>query len=179
MSFLQGINKVALQLVSCQFRECCCAFVEHAVTPACVCEYSPLMSIYAYVHLHLVCCLLCRKDGGVHVAHSGAPALPTSWALDDTGPGPGAYTGTRSAGVPSGETTLPVHQNHHVSCCRYVCSHSDNDSVEREKENAVGCQIWQYTKGAEGCISMEVCVNSRLTDIEMANRRSQRRWDKE
>lgn len=115
-----GLRKLPCNLYLVSAENAAVRFVAHAMTLACVCEYSPLMSVYAEVHLYLVCCLLCRKDGGVHVAHSGAPALPTSRALDDTGPGPGAYAGTRSAGVPSGETTLPVHQNHHVSCCRYV-----------------------------------------------------------
>ena len=160
--FCNGLIKLPCNLYLVSSENAAVHFVEHAMTPACVCEYSPLMSIYADAHLYLVCCLLCRKDGGVHVAHSGAPALPTSRTFSDTGPGPGAYAGTRSAGVPSGETTLPVHQNHHVSCCWYVCSHSDNDSVEREKENAKwgaksgsiqrvlkGASAWKYVSTAD------------------------------
>ena len=82
------------------------------------------LAIFSAFHvtltIHLLSFLLCRKDGSVHVAHFGAPVVPTSGALNDTCAGAGAYTRTCSTSVPSGATDLTVHQDHNVSCCRYV-----------------------------------------------------------
>ena len=82
------------------------------------------LAIFSAFHvtlaIHHSSFLLCRKDGSVHVAHFGAPVVPTSRALNDTCSGAGAHTRTCSTSVPSGATDLTVHQDHNVSCCRYV-----------------------------------------------------------